>query len=102
MTSEARHNLFLALKEALNNVVKHSRATEVNIGISVRETGIELVVKDNGCGFSTGASNRMVPGNGLGNMRQRLEKIGGRCDIVSAPGEGTTVRFTFSANPPSP
>ncbi len=102
LTSEARHNLFLALKEALNNVVKHSRATEVNIGISVRETGIELVVKDNGCGFSTGASNRMVPGNGLGNMRQRLEKIGGRCDIVSAPGEGTTVRFTFSANPPSP
>ncbi|MFZ1074070.1 MAG: ATP-binding protein, partial [Verrucomicrobiia bacterium] len=101
LNSEVRHNLFLALKEALNNVVKHAHATEVRVGITMYDSVIELVVKDDGCGFGAGSSDRVAAGNGLHNMRQRLEKIGGQCEIAAEPGRGTTVHFKVSLGSPS-
>jgi signal transduction histidine kinase len=98
VSAEVRHNLFLAFKEALNNALKHSKATEVVVALEVREKGFTLSVEDNGCGFETAvlAGNghaRAGGGNGLINMRRRLEELGGRCAIDSVPDRGTRIRF---------
>ena len=91
---DARHNIFLAFKEALHNVVKHSGATEVSIFLNLDATGFNLVVRDNGKGFDPAAvPERPGRGNGLKNMRQRLDKLGGRCEIHSSPGTGTEIKF---------
>jgi signal transduction histidine kinase len=101
LTSEVRHNLFLAFKEALHNVVKHSAASEVRIRLTPQTAWFELAVEDNGRGFTPDNRNqpandpgRIVSGNGLENMTRRLAEINGRCDIRSAPGQGTQVMFT--------
>jgi len=97
--SEVRHNLFLAFKEVLHNVVKHSGANEVRITLQFVAGGFHLVVADNGAGFDpnrrndSSGINRHAPGNGLRNIRSRLAQIGGQSDIQSAPGEGTRVEF---------
>ena len=102
LSAEVRHNLFLAFKEALNNVVKHAGATEVRISLIPGESGFELIVADNGKGFTHASvaaqtagedAARPVPGNGLANMRSRLEEIGGECEVQSEPGAGTHITF---------
>ncbi|HLP75987.1 MAG TPA: two-component regulator propeller domain-containing protein, partial [Candidatus Paceibacterota bacterium] len=105
VTAEVRHNLFLALKEALHNVVKHAAATEVSVSLVTKSDVFTIILHDNGRGFDPETVHRNAPdgpdrfasGNGLINMRQRLEKIGGRCEIESPPGKGTTVRFIVTA-----
>jgi ligand-binding sensor domain-containing protein/signal transduction histidine kinase len=103
LSAEARHNVFLALKEALHNVVKHASATEVRVSLELQPHGFVLLIADNGRGFTpntvpgratTGEALRMAPGNGLINMRKRLEEIGGLCEWETALGEGTRVRLT--------
>lgn len=98
LTTEVRHNLFLAYKEALNNVVKHATATEVRITLGLQDGEMQLVVEDNGRGFVNGpangaarASGRVADGNGLENMNRRVTEIGGTCGIHSEPGRGTKV-----------
>lgn len=103
LTSEVRHHLYLALKEALHNVVKHAGATEVRISLELDHDGFVLVIADNGRGFPPGPvepegaaasnQNRFAPGNGLRNMRRRMQEIGGRCEWDTAPGEGTRVKL---------
>jgi two-component sensor histidine kinase len=94
ITAEMRHNVFLAFKEVLHNVIKHSGANEVSVSLATDEKGFHLAVRDNGKGFDPSAlSLRPGRGNGLKNMRQRLEKIGGHCEIQSAPGAGAEVNF---------
>jgi signal transduction histidine kinase/ligand-binding sensor domain-containing protein len=97
ITAEMRHNVFLAFKEALHNVVKHSTAQEVSVSLATDDTGFYLAVRDNGQGFDPATvPARPRRGNGLDNMRQRLEKIGGSCEIQSAPGSGTEIKFRVS------
>ena len=108
LTSEIRHNVFLAMKEALNNVVKHAAATEVRLSLQLEPNGFVLLVADNGRGFSPGPqiskllsnpeSPRLNGGNGLANMQKRLEEIGGRCECDSAPGEGTRIKFVVKTH----
>jgi signal transduction histidine kinase/ligand-binding sensor domain-containing protein len=101
ITSEARHNLFLAYKEALNNVAKHSRASEVQIGLTLSPAAFKLDIVDNGLGFDPknlpakiiNGTERLATGNGLASMNKRLRKIGGICEITSAPNKGTHVSF---------
>jgi signal transduction histidine kinase/ligand-binding sensor domain-containing protein len=101
LTSETRHNVFLAFKEALNNAVKHGSPSEVRISLMIEPGAFSLQIEDTGCGFSIESAesvrrsnpDRPASGHGLENMRQRLMEIGGRCDIRSAPGEGTAVRL---------
>ena len=98
-TSDVRHNLFLAFKEALHNVVKHSAASETSIRLVTEASHFELVVEDNGRGFTPETtrehprdnSARLSTGNGLENMARRLAEIHGSCRIQSAPGQGTKV-----------
>jgi signal transduction histidine kinase len=89
--SRHRHQLFLAFKEALTNVVRHSGATEVRLGIQVKEKQLHLSVSDNGRGFSSQTHNEAM--DGVANMRARIEKLGGRFEINGNAGRGTTVRF---------
>jgi len=104
LSAEVRHNVFLAFKEALHNVVKHAHATEVSVSLELRPTGFELQVVDNGCGFqrqgappmAAADGSRPACGNGLVNMQKRLEEIGGRCDWETAPGEGTRAKFNVA------
>jgi ligand-binding sensor domain-containing protein/signal transduction histidine kinase len=101
--AEARHNLFLAFKEALNNVAKHAGATEVHVELKLERQEILLLVADDGHGFTTGGPPaaspsqpaRIARGNGLMNMKRRLAEIGGVCEILSEPGCGTMVKFTM-------
>jgi ligand-binding sensor domain-containing protein/signal transduction histidine kinase len=89
LSSEVRHNVFLATKEALNNVVKHAGATELWLRMRVELGAFVLEVADNGKGFSVAS----VPegGNGLPNMARRMADSGGQCAVRSAPAQGTTV-----------
>jgi signal transduction histidine kinase len=107
LTSEIRHNVFLALKEALHNVVKHAAATEVRISLELQPAGFVLMVADNGHGFNlkscaervSGADGlRIGAGNGLFNMQKRLEEVGGRCEWNTAPGEGTRVKLVIKTH----
>jgi signal transduction histidine kinase len=102
VSAEIRHNLFLAFKEALNNVAKHAEASEVRVELALRDFGFELLVADNGKGFSRDAKVmpltgnepfQTLPGNGLANMRTRLQEIGGACEVQSESGRGTTITF---------
>jgi signal transduction histidine kinase len=93
ISAEARHNLFLAVKEALNNAVRHARATEVWLRASVSETSLALTVEDNGRGFEQASNHPST--DGLRNMRQRMEEIGGQFSIASAAKTGTNVTLTF-------
>jgi signal transduction histidine kinase/ligand-binding sensor domain-containing protein len=89
--TDIRHNLFLAVKEALTNIVKHAHATEVRLRISLSKEAIEVAIKDNGRGFKGRPSD---PGSdGLRNMVHRMAAIGGVCRIEGQPGEGTVITF---------
>ncbi|HEV2331065.1 MAG TPA: ATP-binding protein [Verrucomicrobiae bacterium] len=89
-TSELRHNLYLAVREAMNNISKHSKASEAWLRIRFEKSELRITVEDNGCGFTLGAGSS---GEGLVNMRQRLEKVGGRFEIRTQPGGGTICEF---------
>jgi signal transduction histidine kinase/ligand-binding sensor domain-containing protein len=98
LTAEIRHNLFLAFKEALHNAVKHAGATQVRLSLRLQPDSFELLVQDNGHGFDPAqprspAPDRLASGHGLANMQRRLVRIGGRCEVHSVAGGGTSVSF---------
>jgi signal transduction histidine kinase len=76
----------------LNNVVKHAQATEVRISLTPGKTGFVLVVEDNGRGFPA----QLSAGNGLANMRRRLQEISGTCECQPAAESGTKIIFTVT------
>ncbi|MFM1996805.1 MAG: hypothetical protein RLZZ111_1192, partial [Planctomycetota bacterium] len=96
-----RHALFLAVREAQNNAVKHARCTTMTLGLSIAPGTLEIVVADDGRGFDPHAPGDAVDHLGLDNMRRRMEEIGGRCTIHSAAGRGTVVTFTLPLPAPS-
>jgi signal transduction histidine kinase len=91
LTSEVRHNLYLSVREGLNNIAKHSGATEVWLRILWKAGALHIIIEDNGCGFVE--AEALAAGQGLPNMRRRLEKIGGRFESVSNPGSGTSCQI---------
>ena len=97
LETSIRHSLFLVVKEALNNVVKHAGASEVILSFAVQRNILEVVIKDDGRGFDNAAGPGVAAGkrvgNGLPNMRQRMQDIGATLDLQSAPGQGTMVRI---------
>ena len=88
LDGRVRHDLLLAVKEALNNVVRHAEATEVEFRMAVEQTVLSIDVADNGKGFAGGSH-----GHGLKNLPARLLKLGGSCEVESRVGGGTTVKF---------
>ncbi len=91
LTSSTRHHLLLAAREGLNNVIRHSKATEVSLSIELTATMFVVKLRDNGCGFD--AEIGRPGGNGLGNMRKRLDLAGGRCTFEKVSPCGTRVIF---------
>ncbi len=89
LTSEHRYNFFLAFKEIINNVARHSRATELHLSIHASNGQLHFLVEDNGCGFVKGPE--IAGADGLRNIRERVELMGGQCDIRSQPDKGTRV-----------
>lgn len=95
-TTEMRHQLFLAFKEALNNIVHHAKASEVSLRIVSDEGRLVINVSDNGCGF-TSAVPAGSP-DGLQGMRDRLARLGGECTVHSTAGKGVSVTFSLPIN----
>ena len=89
---EVRHHIFLAFKEAVNNVVKHSQATAVKVRLQVAGSRFSLEIEDNGRGLPENATSKGR--NGLRNMRKRMEDLGGTFSVEPAPERGTLVRLT--------
>ena len=93
LSSEMRHNVFLVVKEALNNSLKHANATSITARASLSIQHFEIEIGDDGRGFDP--SN--VPGtlsNGLENMRRRIEDLGGKFELKSSPGKGTQLKLS--------
>ena len=89
---EVRHNVFLAYKEAVNNVVKHARATEARVKLLLEPGRFVLSVADNGRGVGDLSAKQLR--NGLKNMRRRLADVGGQFDLAPGEGGGTVVKLT--------
>jgi signal transduction histidine kinase len=87
---EYRQHLFLLFKEAINNALKHSRATRVLLEAERQGSALKMRLVDNGGGFDV---DTCEPGGGLGNMEDRARALGGRLRVHSTPGQGTTVEF---------
>ena len=89
LNAEQRYNFFLAFKEAIANIAKHSGATELRLAIHIAEGKFLFQLEDNGRGFAPGSEQ---PGaDGLRNIRERITRVGGECEITSQPGRGTRV-----------
>lgn len=93
-----RRSLLMAIKETLNNIVKHSDATDFRLKIERQRQRLVVVMQDNGKGFDPAA---IKPGrNGLGNMSRRMHELGGSCHISSQPGQGCRIEFSIPLKRP--
>jgi len=97
LSAELRHNLVLAAREALQNVVSHARATGVRVTLALEDRTLSITIADDGRGFELPAVG--IEGNGLRNMRKRLEDVGGSLTVTSTPGQGTLVTFRVELTP---
>jgi ligand-binding sensor domain-containing protein/signal transduction histidine kinase len=97
LNAEDRHEFFHAYKEALNNIIRHSGATQVQVTMSAAEGNLLIRVADNGCGLEIAAGGGAH--HGLPGMRGRLLCLGGHCEITSSAGTGTTVTFIIPVQP---
>ncbi len=101
LRAEMRHGLFLVVKEALNNVLKHAHATQVSISVKLEHQNLEIIVEDNGRGAKTVESAGSKKRNGLANMRQRMETLHGSFHFDIRPGSGTRVQLNIELEPPT-
>lgn len=98
LTAEVRRNIFLVVKEALHNIVKHAHAREVSVTVKLDNRSLEILIEDNGRGFDMDESAES--GNGLGNMNKRMADIGGVLTMISRPDHGTRVAMRLSVISP--
>lgn len=89
--AEVRHSVFMVVKEALNNAVKHAAAGEIRLHLDVAANRISIVVADDGIGFCLDQAAGV--GNGLENMQKRMRAIGGEVEFQTQVGQGTSVKF---------
>jgi signal transduction histidine kinase len=90
--------MFRIIQEAMNNVAKHSSASQVALSLQRTKYKLELIVQDNGLGFAVEKKPQIdAEGKGLGlfSMKERIELTGGHLELISAPGKGTTVHASW-------
>lgn len=92
LASETRHNLLLACKEALTNIVKHAQPTEASVECSIQSFDLVITISDNGRGLLAAESHSGFR-HGLEGMESRIEQIGGQFDLRQRDQGGTEVRF---------
>jgi signal transduction histidine kinase len=90
LEGRVRHEVLMAVKETLNNIVRHAGATEVEFRMALAGDSLEIDIADNGKGIEDGTQS---DGHGLKNLSARLQKLGGDCTVESKPGGGTIVKF---------
>lgn len=90
---EQRRNLYLIFKESLNNAIKYSGCTTIQLFITQQRGHLKMVIEDNGKGFH---EKEITKGNGLSNIRKRAMEINGSASIESAPGKGTRIDIMMS------
>jgi len=93
ISSGVRHHLLMALKEALNNALKHSGTAELRVQLVFLNPTLTLTVADQGRGFDPASA---PAGNGIANMKRRLEAAGGTCEIETSVGRGARVTFRLN------
>lgn len=91
LASDTRHQLALAVKEALHNVFQHAEPCEVHLKLRLEDSNIVIEILDSGPGF---VKDPQSTRHGLNNLRQRLAELGGTFKISSSTGKGTQIRFT--------
>jgi signal transduction histidine kinase len=87
---ELRRDVFLILKESINNTVRHSQCRQVEIRVELRDSSMLMRIRDDGVGFDPEEA-AAAEGHGLSSMRARAAQYGGRLEVTSQPGEGATV-----------
>ncbi|MCL6493599.1 MAG: hypothetical protein K6T54_02340 [Ignavibacterium sp.] len=87
---DVKQNLYLILKEAMNNAVKHSKASLITLTANIEDDNLTIILEDNGVGIN---SNESSVGNGIINMNKRAKEIGWNLKINSDAGKGTSVIF---------
>jgi len=98
LESDVETHLYRIMQESLNNIIKHAHATNVNVILDQKPSGVSLIIEDNGTGFDVGAvgsNGSSSHGLGLLGMRERATLIGGDVQIESTPGSGTTVYISI-------
>jgi len=90
ISSHQRHNLSMAVKEAVHNIIKHADASEARMSIRIHDFQLHISIQDNGHGFDPESAEA---GSGLGNLRHRLEDIGGSAEVNSRQGVGTVLQL---------
>jgi signal transduction histidine kinase len=90
---DTRQNLYLLSKEAINNLVKYSEATQATLRFSYQKDQLKIVIEDNGRGFDV---NQPSGRTGQTSMRQRASAMGGLLDIQSGLGQGTRLELIIN------
>ncbi|MFT4204194.1 MAG: tetratricopeptide repeat protein [Chitinophagaceae bacterium] len=90
ISQEFRRNVYLTVKEAVHNIIKHAHATQVELALYLHDE-MKITIQDNGCGFPDGVAYRF--GNGLKNMQYRMEQLGGLFEIKSENGTCVVLRL---------
>ncbi len=93
--ADIRREVYLVFKEAVNNVAKHSGASQAEVSVRVEDRSMIVEVADNGCGIENDREPINFGGNGIANMRRRTEALGGSFSIDSEIGEGSSVRISI-------
>jgi signal transduction histidine kinase len=86
------------LREAISNVIKHSRATHCSISCNLADGDMHIVVRDNGNGIPMELDGRLDRGHGMASMKHRAKQLQGQCLVESGPGYGTVIRLTLPLN----
>ncbi|MFO7259044.1 MAG: HAMP domain-containing sensor histidine kinase [Bacteroidota bacterium] len=91
--------IFRIAQEAMNNVLKHAGATQVDLHLALSPEQVYLIVADNGKGFNPGDLKKDEAGYGLRNMKERARLLNGDFDVNSTPGQGTVIEVTIPLQP---
>ncbi len=95
LAPDQRRQIFLILKEALNNIARHSHCSAASVAIAIAGNQLQAEIRDNGRGFEPEKPGISPAngggGNGLRNMRDRARELGGHLEVSSVPAQGTTV-----------
>jgi signal transduction histidine kinase len=98
LPAETRHELFLLVKESFNNIARHAQASEVQLHLSCDDSRLRLTISDNGKGLP--AKNTSNTGNGIHNLHERVQRLGGKLHITSREGAGVRLDFNVPLQEP--